>query len=109
MREARSTLASDGGASRFPFRQVLIAMIVFFLWIASALAGLTIGLALLRVMAILLASSVLALFSAALLRYFNFGLICSLLISIGSLTALQAFYLMGAAVRYLTRDTDERW
>jgi hypothetical protein len=68
---------------------------------------LTIGLALLRVMPILLASSLLALFSAALLRYFNFGLICSLLLSIGSLTA--GFYLMGAIVLYLTRDTDERW
>jgi hypothetical protein len=84
-------------------------MIVLFLWIASALAGLTIGLALLRVMAILLASSALALFSATLLRYFNFGLIGSLLIPVGSLAALQGFYLMGAAVRYLTRRTDDRW
>jgi hypothetical protein len=68
---------------------------------ASASAGLSIGLVLFRAEAIMLASPLVALFAALLLRHQNFGLLRDVLIVVGSLTALQGSYLVGAFMRYL--------
>jgi len=92
---------TPAGCEGPPSRQVLIMTIVFILWGASALAGLAIGLAFVRVLAIVLASPLVAFLSAAVLFHHGFGLLQSVLISIGSLTALQGFYLAGAAISYL--------
>jgi hypothetical protein len=82
-------------------------MIVLVLWVASASVGLTIGVVFFRMLAIVLASPVVAFFSAAVLLYHGFGLVNVGLISLGSLAALQSFYLLGASLRYLTMH-DER-
>jgi hypothetical protein len=74
-------------------------MIVFVLLSGSASVGLVIGLFLLRVLAIVLASLCLALLSAAILLDHGFGLVRTGLISAGSLTALQGSYLLGAWIR----------
>lgn len=79
-------------------------MIILVLWAASALVGLAIGIRFFRVLAVALALPLIAFFSAAVLRFHGFELVPLLLISVGSLTALQAFYLLGASVRYLTDD-----
>jgi hypothetical protein len=84
-----------------PSRQAFIMTIVFILWGASALAGLVIGLAFIRVLAIVLASPLVAFLSVAILFHHGFGLVHGVLISIGSLTALQSFYLAGTAIGYL--------
>jgi hypothetical protein len=76
-------------------------MIVFILWGASALAGLAIGFVFIRALAIILASPLVAFLSVALLFHHGFGLVHGVLISIGSLTALQGFHLVGVAIRYL--------
>ena len=82
-------------------------MIILILWIASASVGLAVGVVFFRALAIVLASSVVAFLSAAVLLYHGFGLVNVGLISLGSLTALQSFYLLGASMRYLTMR-DER-
>ena len=76
--------------------------IISILLCASASAGLAIGLVFFRAEAIVLASPLVALFSAALLRYHDYGLLRDLLILVGSLTAFQGSYLVGAFMRYLT-------
>jgi hypothetical protein len=78
--------------------------IIFILWVASALAGLALNLVFFGVLAIVLASLLVAFLSVALLLHHGFGLASGVLISIGSLTALQSFYFVGAAMRYLTRE-----
>jgi hypothetical protein len=91
-------------------RQVFIVTIIFILLCASASAGLAIGLVLFRAEAILLASPLVALLTAALLRDQGFGLVRDALILVGSLTALQGSYLVGACMRYLTMDDgQDRW
>jgi hypothetical protein len=82
-------------------------MIILILWVASASVGLTIGVVFFRVLVIVLASPVVAFLSAAVLLYHGFGLVNVGLISLGSLAALQSFYLLGASMRYLTMR-DER-
>jgi hypothetical protein len=82
-------------------------MIILILWVASASVGLTIGVVFFRVLVIVLASPVVAFLSAAVLLYHGFGLVNVGLISLGSLAALQSFYLLGASMRYLTMH-DER-
>jgi hypothetical protein len=77
-------------------------MIIVILWIASASVGLAIGVVFFRALAIVLASSVVAFLSAAVLLYHGFGLVNVGLISLGSLAALQSFYVLGASIRYLT-------
>jgi hypothetical protein len=92
---------TPAGCEELPSRQVFIMTIVFILWGASALAGLVIGLAFIRVLAIVLASPLVAFLSVALLFHYGFELVHGVLISIGSLTALQGFYLAGTAISYL--------
>jgi hypothetical protein len=82
--------------------------IIFFLLCASALAGLAIGLVFFRAEAIMLASPFVALLAAALLHHHGFGLVRDALILVGSLTALQSSYLLGAGMRYLTMDEIDR-
>jgi hypothetical protein len=77
---------------------------IFILLCASALAGLAIGLVFFRAEAIMLASPFVALLAAALLHHHGFGLVRDALILVGSLTALQGSYLLGACMRYLTMD-----
>jgi hypothetical protein len=74
-------------------------VIIFLLLSASASIGLAIGLFLLPGLAILLASPCVALLSALVLLSHDFGLAMTGLISIGSLTALQSFYLVGVWIR----------
>jgi len=74
-------------------------MIVVILLSASASLGLAIGLFFLRAVAIVLASLCVALLSVAALLDHGFGLMRSGLISLGSLTALQGSYLVGAWLR----------
>jgi hypothetical protein len=82
--------------------------IISILFCASASAGLAIGLVFFRAEAIVLASPLVALFSALLLRYQDFGLLRDVLIVVGSLTAFQGSYLVGALMKYLSMD-DGRW
>ena len=95
---------TPAGCEGPPSRQAFIMTIVFILWGASALAGLAIGFAFVRALAIVLASPLVAFLSAAVLFHHGFGPVQSVLISIGSLTALQGFYLAGAAISYLMSD-----
>jgi hypothetical protein len=74
-------------------------MIIFILLSSSASMGLAIGLFVLRVLAIILASLGVTLLSMIVLLDHGFGLIRSGLISIGSLTALQSSYLLGIWIR----------
>ncbi len=84
--------------------------IIFVLFCASASAGLAIGLVFFRADATLLASPLIALFSAAMLRNHGFGLAQNMLILVGSLTTLQSFYLVGAILKYpATDDLQDRW
>ena len=80
-------------------------MVIFILW-ASASVGLATGLVFFRALVIVPASPLIALLSAALLLYHGFGLVPVVLISAGSLTTLQSFYLLGASMRYLTMDAE---
>lgn len=83
---------------------------IFVLLCANALAGLAIGLVLFRAEAIMLASPLVALLSAAFLYHQEFGLAYDALILVGSLTALQGSYLLGACIRYWTMDNGrDRW
>ncbi len=82
---------------------------VFMLFCTSALAGLATGFLLFKARAIILASFLVALLTAAFLFHHGFGLVRDVLTMVGSLTALQSFYLAGAAVRYLTMDEQNRW
>jgi hypothetical protein len=84
---------------------VFIVTIIFSLWVASALAGLALDLVFFGVLAIVLVSPLVALTSVALLVDHGFGPVSGVLVSIGSLTALQSFYFAGAAMRYLTRES----
>jgi hypothetical protein len=82
-------------------------MIILYLWAASAWAGLAVGLMFFRVLAIVLTSPLVALFSAILLYHYGFGLVGVVSISMGSLAALQSFYLLGAAMmRYATMNDE---
>jgi hypothetical protein len=81
-------------------------MIILYLWAASAWVGLAVGFIFFRMLAIVLTSPLVALLSAALLHYYGFGLVGVVSISMGSLAALQGFYLLGAAMRY-TAMNDE--
>lgn len=74
-------------------------MIIFFLLSASASVGLAIGLFVLRVLAIVLASMGVTVLSMLVLLDHGFGTIRSGLISAGSLTALQSSYLLGLWIR----------
>src|SRR5260370_26836251 len=74
-------------------------MVIFILLSASASVGLAIGLFVLRVLAIILASLGVTLLSMIVLLDHGFGLIRSGLISVGSLTALQSSYLLGIWIR----------
>jgi hypothetical protein len=74
-------------------------MIIFILLSSSASVGLAIGLFVLRVLAIILASLGVTLLSMIVLLDHGFGLIRSGLISVGSLTALQSSYLLGIWIR----------
>jgi hypothetical protein len=80
-------------------------MIIFVLWVASALAGLALGLQFFRVLVIVLASPCVAFLSVAVLLYHGFGLVPVVLVPIGSLTALQCFYFLGAIIWHLTTVT----
>jgi hypothetical protein len=71
-------------------------MIIVVLWSASASLGLAIGIFFVRAVAIVLASLCVALLSVAVLLDHGFGLMKSGLLSLGSLTALQGSYLVGA-------------
>jgi hypothetical protein len=85
-------------------------MIILVLLLASASVGLAIGVVFFHVLAIVLASPLVALLSAAVLLHYGFGLGGVALITAGSLTALQSFYLLGAAMRHLTNDDEvDRW
>ena len=79
-------------------------MIIIILWAASGLAGLATGLASFRVLAIILASPIVASFSAVLLHYHGFGLVSGLVILVATMTVLQGFYLVGVSIKYLTAD-----
>lgn len=79
-------------------------MIIIILWAASGLAGLATGLASFRVLAIILASPIVASFSAALLHYHGFGLASGVVILVATMTVLQGFYLVGVSIKYLTAD-----
>jgi hypothetical protein len=82
-------------------------MIILYLWAASAWAGLAVGFMFFRVLAIVLTSPLVALFSAILLYHYGFGLVGVVSISMGSLAALQSFYLLGAAMmRYATMNDE---
>jgi hypothetical protein len=74
-------------------------MVIFILLSASASVGVAIGLFVLRVLAIILASLGVTLLSMIVLLDHGFGLIRSGLISVGSLTALQSSYLLGIWIR----------
>jgi hypothetical protein len=74
-------------------------MIIVILLSASASLGLAIGIFFLRAVAIVLASLCVALLSVAVLLDHGFGLMRGGLISLGSLTALQGSYLVGAWLR----------
>jgi hypothetical protein len=74
-------------------------MIIFILLSASASAGLAIGLFVLRVLSIILASLGVTVLSMIVLLDHGFGTIRSSLISVGSLTALQSSYLLGLWLR----------
>jgi hypothetical protein len=74
-------------------------MIIFILLSGSVSMGLAIGLFVLRVLAIVLASLCVTLLSMIVLLDHGFGLIRSGLISVGSLTALQSSYLLGVWLR----------
>jgi uncharacterized membrane protein YedE/YeeE len=74
-------------------------MVIFILLSSSASVGLAIGLFVLRVLAIILASLGVTLLSMIVLLDHGFGLIRSGLISVGSLTALQSSYLLGIWIR----------
>jgi hypothetical protein len=78
--------------------------IIFVLLCASASAGLAIGLVFFRAIAIVLASPFVAFVSAALLLYFDFGLVRGAMILAGSLATLQSLYFVGAFMRYLAMD-----
>jgi|SRR4051794_27757046 hypothetical protein len=82
-------------------------MIILILWVASASVGLAIGVVFLRALVIVVASPFVAFLSATVLLYRGFGLVNVGLISVGSLAALQSFYLLGLSMRYLTMH-DER-
>jgi hypothetical protein len=84
----------------------LIVMIILYLWAASAWVGLAVGFIFFRVLAIVLASPLVALLSAALLYHYGFGLVRALSISMGSLAALQGFYLLGAAMRHAAMNDE---
>jgi hypothetical protein len=87
-----------------------IVTTIFILLCANALAGLAIGLVFFRAEAIMLASPLVALLSAAFLYHQGFGLAYDALILVGSLTALQSSYLVGACMRYWTMDDgQDRW
>jgi hypothetical protein len=75
----------------------MIVMIFLCLWAASAWVGLAVGFVFFRVLAIALASPFVALLSAALLYHYGFGLVRVASISMGSLAALQSFYLLGCS------------
>jgi hypothetical protein len=76
-------------------------MIVLILWIASASVGVTIGVVFFRLPVLALASQIVAFLSAAALFRHGFGLFNAGLISVGSLVAVQGFYLLGVAMRYM--------
>jgi hypothetical protein len=87
-----------------------IVTTIFILLCANALAGLAVGLVFFRAEAIVLASPLVALLSAALLYHQGFGLTYDALILVGSLTALQSSYLAGACMRHWTMDDgQDRW
>ncbi len=81
-------------------------MIILYLWAASAWVGLAVGFIFFRALAIVLASPLVALLSAALLYHYGFGLVRALSISMGSLAALQGFYLLGAAMRHAAMNDE---
>lgn len=81
---------------------------VSILFCAIALAGIAIGFLLFKVKAIILASPLIALLAAAFVFHHGFGPVGDVLIMVGSLAALQSAYLVGAAVRYLTMDEQDR-
>jgi hypothetical protein len=81
-------------------------MIILYLWATSAWVGLAVGFIFFRMLAIVLASPLVALLSAALLNHYDFGLIRALSISMGSLAVLQGFYLLGAAMRHATMNDE---
>jgi hypothetical protein len=74
-------------------------VIILVLFSASAAAGLAIGVAVVRALAIMVASPCVALLSVAILLDHDFGLAMSLLISVGALTALQSSYFLGVWIR----------
>jgi hypothetical protein len=76
-----------------------LIVIILFLFSASASLGLAIGVFVVRALAIMLVSPCVALLSAAIFFQHGFGLAMSLLISIGSLTALQSCYFLGVWIR----------
>jgi hypothetical protein len=82
-------------------------MTILILEVASASVGLAIGVVFFHAAAIALASPLVAFLSVALLLHDGFGLVHGMLISVGSLTALQSFYLVGAATRYPTRNDEQ--
>jgi hypothetical protein len=66
-------------------------MIILYLWAASAWVGLAVGFVFFRVLAIVLASPLVALLSAALLYHYGFGLVRVVSISMGLLLPSKAF------------------
>jgi hypothetical protein len=78
----------------------------FYLWAASAWVGLAVGFIFFRVLAIVLASPLIAPLSAALLYHHGFGLVRALSISMGSLAALQSLYLLGAAMGHAAMNDE---
>jgi hypothetical protein len=84
--------------------QVFIVMVILVILLASASVGLAVGVVFFHAVAIVLASPLVVLLSAAVLLHYGFGLGGVALTTAGALTALQSFYLLGAAMRYLTSD-----
>jgi len=81
-------------------------MIILYLWAASAWVGLAVDFVFFRVPAIVLASPLVALLSAALLYHYGFGLVRALSIPMGSLAPLQGFCLLGAAMNHVAMDDE---
>ncbi|THD55194.1 MAG: hypothetical protein E8A46_05815 [Bradyrhizobium sp.] len=79
-------------------------MIILVLLLASASVGLAIGVVFFHALAVVLASPLVAFLSAAVLLHYGFGLGGVVLITAESLVALQGFYVLGAAMSYLTSD-----
>jgi hypothetical protein len=82
-------------------------MTILILGVASASVGLAIGVVFFHAVAIVLASPIVAFLSVALLLHDGFGLVHGMLISVGSLTALQSFYLVGRGYALSTRNDEQ--